>query len=665
MASIREVSRIAEDLLCPVCLSIFQDPRMLGCGHNFCLSCLESCISSKGRHEGSCPECRKPFSLQEAAHNRVLANLSEKARLLKLEGPGGTGSWYFCEEHEEPLKLFCSQDEAPICVICRDLPQHQSHSFLPIKNAVKVYQEKLKASLEPLEDGVKRATSNQSRQLETIEELESLHQNLCGSIFIAFEELREILNEKEQAMMETVKQMKEDNQADMESRLEHLKARESSHTETLGRIQATLEETNEFAFLKDIKELMRQVQDCLREESEETGSEDIQGPKEGEEDEDKEAEGNEAECKGDEDIPGEGEVYGEETHDTTEDEDGTIIPVDPALRELEVSLDFEAWKEMLGSISIETCVLDFPYYSPPQGENMFLSEGISDGAKEETAVREESGSTTEIGTSLPGEGSLDKQMPLSSSICAGSPTVESTPFKPPLCFPPFPVPVFEQWPIFSNLSVRGGMTGYQWTPHSRRGHGVMSQGRGSPQRQPPCSSVGQGRGYYPNAQRFQVSAGNYGHQGNWRSPRNETTQLRGGYARRRGGGSNQQRPQSTGGDTSGQSGGDFIKQNQPKSRGVHVSGQEGGRVNNQDPQSGRSTSSGDSKGESTSKQPFTPRGGYTARRGGSGRIQGSAKTPPAPQKEGETISGTKGSPNTAQSSRRKGRGRGSGSTKNK
>uniref|UniRef100_A0A670ISN7 Uncharacterized protein n=1 Tax=Podarcis muralis TaxID=64176 RepID=A0A670ISN7_PODMU len=143
MTSVREVSSIAEDLLCPVCLSIFQDPRMLVCGHNFCLSCLESCVVPKGQHQGTCPECRDPFDLKDAARNRVLANLSEKARLLRLEqGPpsGGTGSSYFCEEHEEPLKLFCSQDEAPVCVICRDLPQHQGHSFLPIKNAVTGFQ---------------------------------------------------------------------------------------------------------------------------------------------------------------------------------------------------------------------------------------------------------------------------------------------------------------------------------------------------------------------------------------------------------------------------------------------------------------------------------------------------------------------------------------------
>ncbi|CAM4668494.1 unnamed protein product [Caretta caretta] len=142
MASIREVSSFTEDLLCPICLSLFRDPRMLECGHSFCAACLEPCVP-KGQGRGLCPECRHPFALRRVALNRALCSLAEKARLLKLdEGaqPGGGGSWYFCAEHEEPLKLFCSQDEGPVCVICRDLPQHRGHDFLPIKNAVQKYQ---------------------------------------------------------------------------------------------------------------------------------------------------------------------------------------------------------------------------------------------------------------------------------------------------------------------------------------------------------------------------------------------------------------------------------------------------------------------------------------------------------------------------------------------
>uniref|UniRef100_A0A670YY34 Tripartite motif containing 69 n=1 Tax=Pseudonaja textilis TaxID=8673 RepID=A0A670YY34_PSETE len=140
MSSVQEVSSFTEDLLCPICLSLFREPHILECGHSFCAPCLEPCIP-KGESQGLCPECRHPFTLHHV--NRALSSLAKKARLLKLdEGTqlSSTGGWYFCEEHGEPLKLFCRQDKESVCVICRDLPQHRGHNFLPIKNAVQAYQ---------------------------------------------------------------------------------------------------------------------------------------------------------------------------------------------------------------------------------------------------------------------------------------------------------------------------------------------------------------------------------------------------------------------------------------------------------------------------------------------------------------------------------------------
>ncbi|KAL8213039.1 UNVERIFIED_CONTAM: hypothetical protein K2H54_060334 [Gekko kuhli] len=432
MASIREVSSIAEDLLCSVCLSIFQEPRMLGCGHNFCLTCLESCVVPKGQHQGTCPECRCPFRLQDALCNRVLANLAEKARLLKLEEGAqadGTGSWYFCEEHEEPLKLFCSEDEAPVCVICRDLPQHQGHRFLPIKNAVKVCQDKLKASLESLEDGMKWAANNKSCQQEAIEELESLSQHLYGHIFIEFENLRQILDVKEQSMMGTVKQLKEDNQAKMEERLEYLKSYESSHTETISMTQAALEGSNEFALLKGIKELMRRIQERLEEgngEAEPGACSLDQGAKETEEDnaEDVTIGLNVYEGKGNETQNDEGEPYGEaqDAEGGQEAEDRGIVHVDPALEGLEEWLDFETWKEMLESITVgENYNQDSPYWFPSPEEDIFPpGDGSTPEATEEetTPLEEDAICAVDAVTSKPDEVASDKSSPGSCSDTA-------------------------------------------------------------------------------------------------------------------------------------------------------------------------------------------------------------------------------------------------------
>ncbi|XP_066469181.1 uncharacterized protein [Tiliqua scincoides] len=628
MASIREVSGIAEDLLCPVCFSIFQDPRMLSCGHNYCLSCLESCVP-KGKQQGTCPECRNPFHLHNAARNRVLANLAEKARLLKLEEgsqPGGGGSWYFCEEHEEPLKLFCSQDVALVCVICRDLPQHQGHNFLPIKNAVKCYQDKLKASLGSLEDGVKWATNNQSCQQEAIEELESLSEHLCGCIFIEFEELREILNEREQSMLGTVKQMKGLNQADMEEKLEYLKAFESSHSKTISSIRAALEETSEFAFLKEVKELMGRIQDRLSERKEETGSEvdeDVRGGKESEEKDhgSDEINENQEDGKGNEATSEEEEAY-REPQNTEEDAYEDIVPVDPSLGHLEELLCFETWKEMLKSISIEEAYASESYYSsspPPEEEDILQPGGNNVSVEVEEEARAKLISATETGTLIPEESSFDKQTSLPNNRSNLGAPMGGAPYIPPPipCISNFQVPVFQQFPHYN--SVHGWGPPRRWTPHPKQGPGML-RGRGMTHRQPHHFNWGQGRGY-STLQMSQPCGGNFVSHKIWSPPRNES----------------------------------------PKAKEAHAVGQRGGWSNKPKTQSNGGSNSSQNGGGSAKKEPPKPWETHASRQGGSG--QGSTKKPPAPHNGAKVPSVSRGSQSRPHHGGGRGRGHGSSSAK--
>nr|XP_014428684.1 nuclear factor 7, brain-like [Pelodiscus sinensis] len=260
MASALDVSSLAEDLLCPICLSLFREPRMLECGHSFCAACLEPCVP-RGQRRGLCPECRRPFALRSVATNWALRSLAEEARLLKLDqgAPAGSGrtTWSICPEHQEPLKLFCCQDEGPVCVICRDLPQHRGHDFLTVANAVQKYQDKLTASLAPLTEHLNSTTEVQRHQQENLVELESCAQDLLGYISEEFEALHQILREQEEGMKEAVTSLEEENREEMEERLKELDEEVASRCETLSRVQAEMDPADPVAFLRGIKELMR------------------------------------------------------------------------------------------------------------------------------------------------------------------------------------------------------------------------------------------------------------------------------------------------------------------------------------------------------------------------------------------------------------------------
>ncbi|XP_019334375.1 nuclear factor 7, ovary isoform X2 [Alligator mississippiensis] len=346
MASIREVSSFAEDLLCPVCLSLFRDPRLLECGHSFCAPCLEACVPM-GQRRGLCPACRLPFAPRRVAVNRALRSLADKARLLKLdEGPpaGAGAGWYFCEEHEEPLKLFCSQDEAPVCVICRDLPQHRGHDFLPVKNAVQEYQDQLKASLEPLEEGLKRLIRNQCRQQENILELKSCAESLSDHVSGEFEKMHHLLTVRELGLKEALEQQRQKNLAQMEDKLQEFNWKVATWTETLS---------------QDAKELMervRQGQGPQGKEAEKTEQveveEEVRTSDEDMDESEKEQEGEEEEEEEEEAEEEEEEEEEEEVveQEAKEEEDDEVVPVDLNIGEFKGPLQFYAWKELLATV---------------------------------------------------------------------------------------------------------------------------------------------------------------------------------------------------------------------------------------------------------------------------------------------------------------------------
>lgn len=142
MAAPSPTTELPSEASCPICLEYFRDPVSIHCGHNFCRACITRCWEWSTANF-SCPQCRETAPERNFRPSRELARVLEIAKRLSLQAARGeTVEEEGCERHQEPLKVFCKDDEAFICVICRESRAHRNHTMLPVQDAVQEYKVK-------------------------------------------------------------------------------------------------------------------------------------------------------------------------------------------------------------------------------------------------------------------------------------------------------------------------------------------------------------------------------------------------------------------------------------------------------------------------------------------------------------------------------------------
>uniref|UniRef100_A0A8D0BPM0 Zinc finger protein RFP-like n=1 Tax=Salvator merianae TaxID=96440 RepID=A0A8D0BPM0_SALMN len=139
MATKNPLKNCCDEATCSICLDYFKDPVTVDCGHNFCQVCITQCLE---KPKPSCPECRETISQRNFRPNRELTNLVELIKKLQLEMQKEEKRGV-CEKHQEPLKLFCQEDQMCICLVCDKSKEHKDHDVLPLEEAFDEYKGKV------------------------------------------------------------------------------------------------------------------------------------------------------------------------------------------------------------------------------------------------------------------------------------------------------------------------------------------------------------------------------------------------------------------------------------------------------------------------------------------------------------------------------------------
>ncbi|GCB65701.1 hypothetical protein scyTo_0009991 [Scyliorhinus torazame] len=147
------------------------------------------------------------------------------------------------------------------CYTCRDSRQHKSHDFMPIKEAVEIYKDQLKSSLDSLTENKMTILETELKQKRKISEAREQSSSLQTHITSEFKKMHQILTEKEQRLLRDLREEEERILEPMEKNLRKIQENLNSIEEKLSKLQKQMEQKVELIFLKDQASLKTSICD--------------------------------------------------------------------------------------------------------------------------------------------------------------------------------------------------------------------------------------------------------------------------------------------------------------------------------------------------------------------------------------------------------------------
>ena len=321
------VELLEKQVQCAICLETYRDPKALACLHAYCQECIQQLLLRQQRdQEVECPQCRSlvavagndPSSLstvffinglievceilKKAESNEITcqscseakatsfcytcgfvctscANVHKKLKIFEghktvlisemregalIQLPTKKAPTSTCQKHErKQCKLYCFQCEQLICKDCT-LVDHAGHKFDFMKGVADAFREEVLSSLVPLRDTHASVTTAIARVEDSKKEISDQGTNIAATITKSFKELRVILNNHEQVLLQQAREVVGRKVGVLDTQKEDLQLALATLNSLVGFIERTAENASDEEFISMKQQMTSRVQQVSR-----------------------------------------------------------------------------------------------------------------------------------------------------------------------------------------------------------------------------------------------------------------------------------------------------------------------------------------------------------------------------------------------------------------
>nr|XP_040042438.1 E3 ubiquitin/ISG15 ligase TRIM25-like [Gasterosteus aculeatus aculeatus] len=299
---------LEDELTCSICLSPFECPVTIPCGHNFC----QDCLLATWKDSYSCPQCRTLFpSRPDLKKNTVLSTVVETFnlrtsksatgppakeeeecgvgeqeaircdtcmqaeathtcltcmasfceehlrphrdnptfRLHQLSQPIGDLSERICPDHHKLMELFCSQHGRPICSLC--LQQvHKGCSFTSPEEQRNIIELGLRDKLGLLDGNIEKTVSAVFQIKDQQSKLKDAATKRKATLAAVHHQMRDMLDQEERQAQRDVDLELDLCQIKLRDHMKRLTDNTAKMTKAKEQINALLSQSQSLAFLQ-------------------------------------------------------------------------------------------------------------------------------------------------------------------------------------------------------------------------------------------------------------------------------------------------------------------------------------------------------------------------------------------------------------------------------
>ncbi|XP_062935340.1 tripartite motif-containing protein 59 [Cynocephalus volans] len=257
-----------EELTCPICYSIFEDPRVLPCSHTFCRNCLENVLQASVnfyiwrplRIPLKCPNCRSIIEIASTGIESLPVNFALRAIIEKYQQEDHPDIVTCPEHYRQPLNVYCLLDKKLVCGHCLTIGQHHGHPIDDLQSAYLKEKDTPQKLLEQLTDTY---WTDLTRLIEKLEEQKSHSEKMVQVdkevVLQYFKELSDILEQKKKIFLTALCDVGNLINQEYIPQIERMKEMREQQLELMT-LTTSLQEESPLKFLEKVDDICQRVQ---------------------------------------------------------------------------------------------------------------------------------------------------------------------------------------------------------------------------------------------------------------------------------------------------------------------------------------------------------------------------------------------------------------------